>query len=254
MRLQGDIGLYLSGCEVRIPSCGMLFITQPKIKDIVKFGEMDFLTMVRMIGSPDDFFSSIKEGNSELKEFDNFQILLEVVKASDPKIQEAFNKFFELCFPEYDITLTKNSIEFRLREDDKKTMVGQVQMYNFQDFSTVVRELFDSFETQKDKFNPSNELARKIAEKLEKARNRKAKDKKSSNNQSIFSLYTSVLSIGLQIDINILYNYTPFQIYDTFARYIAKQQSDLYQKIALQPFASTDSLEEPENWQRDLYN
>jgi hypothetical protein len=247
MRLQGDIGLYLSGCEVRIPSCGMLFITQPKIKDIVKFGEMDFLTMVRMIGSPDDFFSSIKEGNSELKEFDNFQILLEVVKASDPKIQEAFNKFFELCFPEYDITLTKNSIEFRLREDDKKTMVGQVQMYNFQDFSTVVRELFDSFETQKDKFNPSNELARKIAEKLEKARNRKAKDKKSSNNQSIFSLYTSVLSIGLQIDINILYNYTPFQIYDTFARYIAKQQSDLYQKIALQPFASTDSLEEPEN-------
>jgi hypothetical protein len=208
---------------------------------------MDFLTMVRMIGSPDDFFSSIKEGNSELKEFDNFQILLEVVKASDPKIQEAFNKFFELCFPEYDITLTKNSIEFRLREDDKKTMVGQVQMYNFQDFSTVVRELFDSFETQKDKFNPSNELARKIAEKLEKARNRKAKDKKSSNNQSIFSLYTSVLSIGLQIDINILYNYTPFQIYDTFARYIAKQQSDLYQKIALQPFASTDSLEEPEN-------
>jgi hypothetical protein len=49
------------------------------------------------------------------------------------------------------------------------------------------------------------------------------------------------------MDVNIFYNYTPFQLYDAFTRYISKQECDLYQKIALQPFASTENMDEPDN-------
>lgn len=251
MRLQGDSGLYLSGEQVKIPTCG-IFITQPKIRDIVQFGEMDFFTASKMFGNPEDFFSSAKKGNSELNEFNNFQILLEVIKNGDEQLKSCFQKFFELCFPTYELSYTQNSINFKLKEEDNSPIVGMIQMYNFENFSIVVRELFDPPESQENKFNPSNELAKKIAEKLEKAR--KKKQKKSDSPQSIFSFYSSILSIGLQMDINIFYDYTPFQLYDAFTRYTSKQQYDLYQKIALQPFASTDSLDEPDNWQRNLYN
>ena len=41
---KGDIGLYLSGQQVKVPSCGV-FITQPKIKDIVlRSSENEFMT------------------------------------------------------------------------------------------------------------------------------------------------------------------------------------------------------------------
>ena len=134
-----------------------------------------------------------------------------------------------------------------MQNDNQTINVGIIQTYNFENFSTVVRELFDPPESQENRFNPANNLAKEIAKKLEKARQKRNKEQDSSNFQSLFSFYTSILSIGLQMDINIFYNYTPFQLYDCFTRYISKQECDLYQKIALQPFASTDSLEEPEN-------
>ena len=252
MRLQGDSGLYLSGSQVKIPTCG-IFIVQPTIKDIVQFGENEFFTAVKMIGSPEDFFSSVKEGNSELSEFSNFQILLEVIKTDEGLIKDSFDKFFELCFPVYNVFYTQNSINFSLQEDENNTAIGMIQMYNFENFSTIVKELFDPPDSRENKFNPANKLAEKIAKKLEAARQKT--DKKSSDNfQSLFSFYTSILSIGLQMDVNIFYNYTPFQLYDAFTRYISKQECDLYQKIALQPFASTENMDEPDNWQRNLYN
>ena len=54
---------------------------------------------------------------------------------------------------------------------------------------------------------------------------------------------------------NIFYNYTPFQLYDSFSRFMAKIQRDKYDSLLLVPFADTSKIREnePPNWLENLY-
>ena len=63
-------------------------------------------------------------------------------------------------------------------------------------------------------FNPENEAAKKIAEKIMKGR-KKVAAQKGEDQGSIFVQYISVLSIGLHIPITELIDYTVFMLYDS---------------------------------------
>ena len=69
----------------------------------------------------------------------------------------------------------------------------------------------------------------------------------------MFGLYTSILSVGLGMDINILYNYTPFQLYDAFKRFTVKIQYDTYRELITIPFADTSSITPADNWIDNIY-
>ena len=56
------------------------------------------------------------------------------------------------------------------------------------------------------------------------------------------------------MDINILYEYTPFQLFDVFKRYMLKVAYDLHMKIVTTPFMDTSKMEDPKNWLDNLYN
>ena len=64
---------------------------------------------------------------------------------------------------------------------------------------------------------------------------------------TLFGTYTSVLSVGMNLDINILYNYTPFQLYNLFSRYWKKINSDFYQKVSTTPMMDVSKMEEPDD-------
>jgi hypothetical protein len=51
----------------------------------------------------------------------------------------------------------------------------------------------------------------------------------------------------MNIDINILLNYTPFQLYNTFTRYWKKVSSDFYQRVSTMPMMDTSKMEEPDS-------
>ena len=73
---KGDIGLYLSGQQVVVPSVG-IFITQPKIKDIVlKSNENEFMSAAHLLSHIDQFANSIKEGKTVLESVPDFQIII----------------------------------------------------------------------------------------------------------------------------------------------------------------------------------
>ena len=89
-----------------------------------------------------------------------------------------------------------------------------------------------------------NEIRRKI---------KQSEKGDADNDESIFGTFTSVLAIGLQMDINVLYNYTPFQIFDAYKRYNMKQDFDLYRKIATTPLMDASKIDEPKNWVGNIY-
>lgn len=250
MALQGDLGAYLSGGPVFIKDCNIA-ITPPKVKNILLFGEDNFLMANQLLCKTKIFLKDVREGNFELAKYNDFQLLL-VILNEEAKSKRLVIDFFELVFPDYQINITDNSIDC-LKE---KQIVGRITPFNFEQLQVILDELFNPYRSKKEEYNPANDKAAEIAAKLKKGKEKIAalKNKGKAEETSMFATYLSVLSVGLNIDINVLLNYTPFQLYDVFNRYFAKVQSDIYQSISLQPFADTSKIEAPEEWYRNLYS
>lgn len=254
MEFKGDktkVGLYLSGQQVEIPGAN-IFITQPTIKQIVNFGEDDFLIATNLLIRTEKLIEQIKKGNSQLEMYSDFQLFMIVLK-EDKSVKELFQKLFELIFPDYRINIQDFGINFLVEEDEKSILVGQIHPYNFEDFKILISDLFSAHslnEEEEREFNPVNDAAAAIAKKLQRGREKRAQQR---GPQSLFGIYCSVLSIGLGLDVNIFFNYTPFQLFDAYNRYMSKQQSDFYLRVSTMPFMDVSKMEQPKDWGRNLY-
>lgn len=257
MGLKGDktkVGLMLSGQQIPIEGVG-LFITQPTIKQIVTFGEDDFLTSVHWLVKYKNFIKSIKQGNPELEKYSDFQLLMTVLE-EEPSLKSMVDKLFILVFPEYVIKIEEGILAFYVQskeEDIPDVLVGQLHQQNFDPFLDLIHDLF-LMPTDDDgpnrEYNPVNDAAAAIAKKLERGRQKRAEQQ---GPQSIFGIYCSVLSIGMNMDINVFFNYTPFQLYDTYRRFFEKMASDFYQRVSTMPFMDTSKMDIPKEWSRNLY-
>lgn len=253
MGIKGDkrkIGLILSGQPLPIEGAN-IFMTQPKIKDIVLFGEDDFLVAIQMLIEMEKFTESVKQGNFKLDILSDFQLLL-IMMEEDPTVKEMIFNLFELIFPNYQINISEGAIDFLIEEQ----IVGRIHPFNFEFFQNMLHDAFipqNDSEREPD-YNPANDMAAKIAEKIKKGREKvHAQQAAAEGEHSLFADYCSVLSIGMQMDVNIFFNYTPFQLYDAFKRFFSKEASDFYMRVSSMPLMDTSKMEAPPDWNRNLY-
>lgn len=249
MALKGDdIALYLSGQPVPIKACNIIAV-QPSIKQIVAFGESDFLLAANFLGKPESHIEKIKKGNPDLNNYTDYQIYVALMR-QDGFLKESIDKFFILVFPDYEVNIEED-IEFK--QEDKR--VGMINPFNVEAFKEVIKNLFLVGSGGKD-YNPVNGKAAELAKKFQKA-HEKIQAMKSGPQESekatLFGSYASILSIGMNMDINILYNYTPFQLQNAFNRYWKKVSSDLYQKVSTTPMMDVSKMEEPDDWSANIY-
>lgn len=242
MRLQGDqIALFLSGQDVPVLECNIA-IHQPTIKQIVAFKETTFISAMQLFGNLDDNIKKLRELNPLTEQFTDFQLLMAMINQDD-KIKKKVSDFFELIFPSYAIEVRDNDICFYQNEQ----RVGMVNPYNYKIFCDIINKLF-GLPIDKKKYNPANKKAEALAKKFKERAEILAKQKgKADESPSLFGSYISILSVGMNLDINILFSYTPFQLYDLFNRYWKKVQSDFYQRVSTMPMMDTSKMEEPEN-------
>ena len=253
MGIKGDkrkIGLILSGQPLPIEGAN-IFMTQPRIKDIVLFGEDDFLVAIQMLIEMKKFTESVKQGNFKLDILSDFQLLL-IMMEEDPTVKEMIFNLFELIFPDYQINISEGAIDFLIEDQ----IVGRIHPFNFEFFQNMLSDAFipqNDSEREPD-YNPANDMAAKIAEKIKKGREKvHAQQAAAEGDHSLFADYCSVLSIGMQMDINIFFNYTPFQLYDAFKRFFSKEASDFYMRVSSMPLMDTSKMEAPLDWNRNLY-
>lgn len=250
-----DVLLYISGRPIPIPQCNIV-MHQPTIKQIAAFGEEEFLIASQTLANVSSIIAPLRQsGNSELEAYSDFQLLL-AVAINDEDLKKALTVFFNLVFPDYVLDITENDIQFSLKNDESKNIIGMLNPFNFDSFSKVVQNLFCMARDDEElELNPANERAAAIAEKI-KAGRKKLKEIKSRESDigSMYANYVSVLSIGLGMDINILLGYTPFQLLDAFNRYWAKVSNDIFQKLSTTPLMDTSKLEKPKEWSRNLYS
>lgn len=248
MRLQGDqIALFLSGQDVPIVECNIA-VHQPTVKQIVAFKETSFISVMQLFSNIDDNIKKLRELNPLTEQFTDFQLLMGVINQDD-KMKKNINNFFELIFPSYKVEIRDSDICFYYNEQ----RVGMINLHNYKIFCDTIDKLF-GLPIDKKKYNPANKKAEELAEKFKKRAEILAKQKgKQDDSPSLFGAYVSILSVGMNIDMNILLNYTPFQLYDTFNRYWKKVQSDFYQKVSTTPMMDVSKMEEPDSWTDNLY-
>ena len=239
--------LLLSGNDIPfVPA--QITIHQPTIKEIAYLGEEAFFTGCQLLNFSKNILS--EEDKVNLEERTNFDILIAILREQNAVMQKnrnCVNMVLALIFPEYEISFEKDCIKLKKENEEHK-----IDNSNYEEFKSVISSVF-SFGNSKDSkpdFNPSGDLAKKIAEKLNK-RHQKLAEVKPAQKVDILSRYVSILSVGEQKDMNALLNYTTYQLFDEFKRYELKMGHDIYVQAKM---AGAKDLKEVEDWMQDIHS
>ena len=235
----------ICGTDMLIPECNLV-AHQPRIKEISFIGESDFFIGAQTLCLHKTMFI---EDKTILDSINNFQIFMTIMLQDETKDKKAnILNVLNLLFPSYKVNVTPNSLLFIKEGVPPITVDGN----NFEALQEVLRLIFCMHNGPMDQqaFNPANDKAREIAQKLMRGRQRVAAQNGNSN-VSVFSQYMSILTIGLgSMSLQDLTNLTMFQLYDLMERYTLYTAWDLDVR---QRLAGGKPEGTPDNWMKNIH-
>ena len=242
--------LLLSGNDIPFPAA-TVNIHQLRLKEISLLTEPIFYKACGVLTFDKEKIYS--KDKNDLEGLTNFDIIMSIMtEKNDPRIKQqqvSVKMLFAMLFPDYKITFTKNGIVL-VKEGEKEMHI--IRKEDFQDFVNIIKEIFCLSSSSQEDYNPANDKAREIAEKLRRGRAAAAAAKGEDQSEiSILSRYVSILAVGNHKDINTLMNYTVYQLYDEFGRYELKLSNDFYIKAKM---AGAEGLKEVDNWMKDIHS
>lgn len=220
-----------------------LVLSQPSIKELSMIGESDFFSSIQTIC----LYKSMFEKSEFLENHSEFEIFINILNEKEAaERKQNIMKILSLVFPQYKIQFTPRSMMF-IREQE----TIMIDSDSFGELQEILRDVFclNTASMDQRNFNPANDKAREIAEKLMKGR-QKVAEQKGEANASVFQQYISSISVGLHIPINYINDYTMFQLYDQVERYGLWAAWDIDKGVRL---AGGTPDSEPENWMKNIH-
>lgn len=233
-------------CGTDIPLQNIpLVIHQPKIKEIALLGEKDFFVGVQCLNINKN---SLIQDKNLLQDTNNFQIFMTIMSEAEAKDKRiATEQLLSILFPNHKILFTPRSLICQGK--DSMVTIDENNFFNLQD---VIKQIFcfSNQSSQQQGFNPANEKARQIAEKLMKGR-QKVAEINGSANASIFSQYLSILTIGLNsMSLQDLMELTMYQLFDLVERYQLYINWDIDIRARL---AGAKPEDKPDDWMKNIH-
>ena len=234
----------MCGTDYPVPEC-QLVIHQPRIKEISLIGESDFFSGIQCLCLNKSMF--VKD-ESLLANTNNFQIFMTIMsekEAADKKF--AVQQVCTLLFPKHRVIFTPRSV--LLSGEGSSVMIDE---NNFEFLQKALTDIccLKTGPMDQQSFNPANNKAREIAEKLMRGRQRVAAQK-GENNISIFSQYLSILTVGLgSMSLQDAMDLTMFQLYDLVERYMLYINWDMDVRCRL---AGGKPENQPDNWMKNIH-
>lgn len=242
--------LLLSNNDIPLPEA-RLVIHVPTLKEIALIGEKSFNIGCQFLNFSKESLSD--EDKSRLEDKTDFEVFMSVMNTQD-KIQYKTDTVLvlTLLFPEYSFNFKQDKIVFK-----KEEFETELNNDNYKYFRDIICDIFclKKVLSSEGAYTPADKQAARIAEKFKK-RHEKLNKMKSDNQGeseqkvSIFVRYVSILSVGLQKDLNNLMNYNVYQLLDEFTRYQKKQEFDTYIQAKM---AGAQNLEDVDNWMNDIH-
>ena len=202
----------MAGTDIPIPEC-QVTLHQPTMKEIALVGEKNFFTGIQCLCVQKEMCI---EDKNLLSNTSNFQIFMTVMseKQTADKKQDVISALTVL-FPTHRILFTPRALV--LNSDKGNSTIDE---NNFEILQQVIQQVF-CIKTASQDFNPANDAAKKIADKLMRGRQRVAAQKAAENGDgSSFVQYLSILTIGLNsMSLQDCLNLTIYQLYDLVERY-----------------------------------
>ena len=240
-----DIRLALMcGSDIPIPEC-QLSVHQPRINEIALIGEADFFTGIQCLCLNKSMF--VKD-ESLLETTNNFQIFMTIMsekQAADKKT--AVEQVLTLLFPSSKIIFSPRSL---VVSGSGTTVI--IDERNFEFLQAAISSIccLKSGPMDQQTFNPADEQARLIAEKLMRGRQRVAAQKGEAN-KSILSQYLSIITVGLNsMSFTDALNLTIYQMYDLVERYMLYVNWDMDIRSRL---AGANPESKPDNWMKNIH-
>lgn len=233
----------ICGTDIPVPSC-QLVLHQPTLEEISYIGEKDFFSGAQTLCLHKSMFIEDKILLMTTTNFQIFMMIMSEKEAKDKK--EAVKSVLTLLLPDYQILFTPNSLVFK--KDDITILIDEE---NFEIFQEALRDIFCMNDGPMDQqtFNPINDKAKAIADKIMKGR-QKVAELKGNSNVSVFTQYISMLTIGLHISMLELKKLTMFQLYDLVERFMLYINWDIDLRSRL---AGAKPDEHPENWMKNIH-
>lgn len=246
--MENDL-LLLSGND--IPFIGaQATIHQPTIKEIAYLGEENFYTGCEFLRFSKDSLDD--EDKIHLEDYTNFDVLMSIMKEQNITIQR--NKtcvlmLLALLFPNYNVQIKDEYISLKQLNDNTEHIINNK---NYNEFLDILNSMFCLKVSSDNEYNPSGDIAKRIADKLKKRHQKLAeKNNEPVKKVAILSRYVSILSVGEQKDINSFMQYTVYQLFDEFKRYELKMSYDFYFQAKL---AGAKDLQEVDDWMKDIHS
>lgn len=239
--------MLLSGNDLPFPQA-QLTIHQPRLKEIAYITEQRFWSGCELLKFDKEILPD--EDKINLSNKSNFDIIMMMIQEKTLESQQGrlnVMSVLALLFPTSAIALDKKAIRFKNPQTEEE--IGEINEDNFEIFKGILIKMFCLTSGENKQYNPSGELAKKIANKLKRGQMKKAQLAPETK-IAIFSRYISILAVGEQKDINDFMNYTVYQIMDEFRRYELKLHYDAWERYRI---AGATGMEDPEDWLKDIH-
>ena len=240
--------LLLSGNDIPFIAAGIT-LHPLTMREIALIGEETFFTGCELLKFSKDIL--VTEDKVNLSNYSDFQILMSIMNDNSVAMQHNVSSarmVLDLLFPLYTVTISPMGI-ICLQNDEVQ---GAITEKNFDEFKQLLKQVFCLDKTStSEEYDPTGELAKKIANKFKKRKQQLAELKQKPEKVAILSRYISILAVGEHKDINTLMNYTVYQLFDEFQRFELKRAYDMNIKARL---AGAKDVQEPEDWTKDIHD
>ena len=238
--------LLLSGQDVPFVEA-QVNIHQPKLSEVALIGEKDYLIGTQFLLFDKEKYLT-EQDKIDLSEQSNFQVFMSIMKS---KLQSPYKTnalmVLQILFPEYNIKMGENGIELERGE-----ITSYITEQNFEQYQDLVKVIC-SLGKNKDKaeYKPIDAFAKKIAEKINKGKQKRNKQNGTEGDEDISIIYKMAvtLSVGLGIGMSEVMDYSIYRanvLYNTFQ---AKKQFDNLFRIKLAGGGEKDELI---NWENEI--
>lgn len=233
----------ICGTDIPVENC-QLVLHQPRLEEIALIGERVFFSGVQTLCLHKTMFIEDKILLATTTNFQIFMMIMSEKEAKDKK--DNVKAVLTLLLPDYQVLFTPNSLVFK--KDETTILIDES---NFEDLQEELRKIFCMNDGPMDQqtFNPINDKAKAIADKIMAGRKRVA-EQKGDTNVSVFTQYISMLTIGLHISMLELKQLTMFQLYDLVERFMLWINWDIDLRSRL---AGAKPDEHPENWMKNIH-
>lgn len=243
--------ILLSGADIPFIE-GTLVIHQPTIYEISYIGEQVFFTGCELLKFSKE---TLEEGQDkiDLSNYSDFYILMSIMSDKSKSLQyniSCSELVLDLLFPNLVREWEPFLIQLIFKDKDTGLKVGYIGEDNYNIFRDILISMICLEDETKNAYNAQSELAKKIAEKFQKRKQKLASLSPKTNSSIIFSKYVSILAVGEGKDINTLMKYTIYQLFDEFKRFGLKMAYDANISARM---AGASGLEQPEDWMKNIH-